>query len=209
MKICDVLPGKNGIDLFILHEYKSSVEMDADLAAKFNRMGFNVIRCEYPGHGRRLLEGSGSQWKGVVQEVERAIKERGNRTFLFGTSMGGAIAITIGSRNPGIKKVFAVSAPNRVADISKIASKDVVDRVDAVMPVSTAKCRTSNRDRFFLIHSKTDPVVPMSEFRRNVDQLCLPEENALVLGSMTGIGVIDHVAAKYHRGTIALVRKNA
>lgn len=191
---CDILEGDRGVDIYLLHEFATSKESTRPLSNHFNNLGFTTINCEYPGHGSRFLEGL--SWKGAIDELETLISERKNKAILVGISAGGSLAITLGSRNPGINKVFAISAPNRSSGYSRLGGERLVKEEERILPSLTASCKPGNKDRFFLIHAKNDSIVPISEFNRNKEILCLPEENTMVVNGLTGIGFLDHFALK-------------
>lgn len=194
MMHCDVKEGRKNVDIYFLHEFATTKDTMEPLSDHFNAIGYTTINCEYPGHGSRLFEGL--SWKKAMDELEGMIKERGNETVLVGSSAGGSLAITLGSRDPGIDKVFAISTPNRSSGYAWLGGQWMAREEARVLPSRTAACKPSNKDRFFLIHAMNDTIVPVREMERNKDVLCLEDENVLLVDGKSGIGIFDHFALK-------------
>jgi len=216
---CAIREGTLPVDVFLLHGYKSSTEKIEWLARWFNNLGFNVIRCEYIGHGKRMKEGDNKQWYSTIEEIEDRIRESENKVVLAGLSMGGTIAITIGMQMEKVAQVFAVSAaysipvdPVQVKKLSRMFNEEFTwentGEIRRAMPLNHGSCRTSNKNKFFLVHSRNDGIVTFDNLVENVKMLCLPEENILVYDYISGIGSLDHVLVQYDRRTLDFIERN-
>lgn len=217
---CNFYRGNLPVEIFVLHGYKSKVDRLDFIAKRFNKSGFNVICCEYLGHGKRKKEGNNMLWFDSMVELEDVISRRPKKVVLIGLSMGGTIALSIGARMKKVSQVFAISAafgkigvnPKEKSRLAFLFNEDFdnpnVKQIRKAMPTHFEKCEFANRTKFFLIHCKNDDIVPFQEFERNVEALCLPETNTLVYDRISGIGSLDHMFAQWHPRTMKFIEKN-
>lgn len=217
MKYCDVMPGNNGTDVFVLHGYRAKVGDYKGLCTALNDAGCTVIDCEYIGHGKRV--GNRHDMYETMKEIERVIRSRKNSVMLVGHSLGGGMALSIGSRLAKVEKVFAISAPNgakfhdkghvrkiQVMFFERFSDDDKV-KFKKIMPMEYGECKAENKSKFYLVHSMNDSVVPFSEFEENKHLFCIPTRNTLVYKKINGIGVSDHIYAAYRQETVDFILK--
>lgn len=217
MKYCDVLPGDNGVDVFLLHGYRSKCGKLHLLGETLNKAGYTVVDCEYIGHGGRV--GSRHDVYKTMLELERVIRSRKNDVVIVGHSLGGGMALSIAARLDKVKKAFGISAPNGAKFEEKGHFRKIqamfVERINdadkevfrKVMPSLYGECKDGNSSKFYLVHSKKDSVVPFSEFEENTRLFCVPKRNTLVYENIYGIGVVDHVKTAYMQETIDFIMK--
>lgn len=204
---CEIMEGTGDVDVLVLHEFATTAASMRPVSKHFNERGYTVLNCEYPAHGSRMNETF--SWEKTIDELEAIMKARKNETILVGSSAGGSLAITLGSRNPGVSKVFAISTPNQPSGYAWLGGSWMAREEARILPSRTARCVPSNKDRFFLIHARNDSLVPLSELERNKDALCLPDENVLVVDKVTGIGIIDHFLLKNNEKVLDFIAHKA
>ena len=129
------------------------------------------------------------------------------------------MAITLGIKNPHVKKVFGVSAIHgdtetvkqrlkKTQSIFDINDKDLevcLDKVQSSFPANYEQCADENAKKFYLIHAKNDNLVPFSEFEKNKEDLCLPDENTLIYDNIISVSLgkadFPHVIPFYNGKT--------
>jgi fermentation-respiration switch protein FrsA (DUF1100 family) len=96
---------------------------DLDNAARFHSMGYNLLIAEYRGYGKstggepsedKMYEDAESAWRYLVKQ--RAVEPK--RTFIYGHSLGGAIAIDLGMHHPNAAGIIAESTFTSIVDMA-------------------------------------------------------------------------------------------
>jgi esterase/lipase len=174
-----------------------------------SNMGYEVKVPEFIGHGKRKNDGEVFMVKDTMDELDEMISSEEGDVILIGHSMGGAMAISLGIMNPSVKKIYGISAPNgrfmagRESNIKilKFFGKKPTDvtkkqyrQILRVMPMVYGECEINKQKRFYLIHCKSDEVVPIEEFEENVEMLCVNKRQTMVIDKITGNGMFDHSA---------------
>ena len=210
-------------DICIIHGFKSRKERKKGLAKVLNSKGYNVLCCDLIGHGTRKKEGTYTKVFDSLLELEDIIKQNGRKMVLIGHSMGGAIALSLGIRNPEVEKIFAIGAPygrmndrkDRMLKLSLLlrtdflnASEEGYRQILRVMPMVYGECKMVDPNRFYLIYTKNDGFVEYNEFLRNKDMLCVPDKNILLYKFITGNGELDHILIGNDSRTIDFILKN-
>ncbi|MCT7954676.1 alpha/beta hydrolase [Laspinema palackyanum] len=101
------IPSETSSSRVLLYLHGNGVNIGANVnhAARFHQLGFSVLLIDYRGYG--LSEGSFPTENTVFVDAETAwnylVQDRGiapEQIFLYGHSLGGAIAIDLASRQP-------------------------------------------------------------------------------------------------------------
>lgn len=224
---CSIIDNKSDTDIIILHGFSSNKKHQYIFANNIAKdTNFNVIQCDARGHGVRKNREDILDWKGTIEDIKDIINKRNNKTILIGHSMGGTEAITIGLTQPNIKKVFAVSSihgdekaisqkKQEIIDIFELP-KDFVERniinVRDALPINYEKCNEENKNKFYLIHGKKDELVSFSEFEKNKQDLCIPDQNTLVLDDIPKFQLkkicLSHIIPFYDKRTYRFILTN-
>ncbi|MBK4729949.1 alpha/beta fold hydrolase [Oxynema sp. CENA135] len=185
------LPGPEGERpagvLLYLHGNGSNVGANLEAALRFRQFGFSVLLVDYRGYGRS--QGDFPTETSVYRDAERAwdylTRERGiepGEIFIYGHSLGGAVAIDLAARNP--------EAAGAIVEASFTSMRDMVDYqypFFQVFPVdfllthefdSLSKVSTLNVPILF-VHGARDAVVPASMSARLYD--AAPEPKRLLM----------------------------
>lgn len=105
---------------------------DLDSVARFHGLGYNVLMVDYRGYGKstggkpseaRLYEDAESAWRYLNRQ--RTIEPK--RTFIYGYSLGGAIAINLGLHHP--------NAGGLIVESTFTSMMDMAERKYAYLPV--------------------------------------------------------------------------
>jgi fermentation-respiration switch protein FrsA (DUF1100 family) len=97
---------------------------DLDSAARLHGMGYNVLTVDYRGYGKstggepseaKMYEDAESAWRYLTKQ--RAIDPK--RTFIYGHSLGGAIAINLGLHHPNAGGVITEGTFTSMADMAE------------------------------------------------------------------------------------------
>jgi uncharacterized protein len=105
------------------NDYNIGHGSDLDKAGQFHRLGYNVLTFDYRGYGRstggepseaKVYEDAEAAWKYLIEK--RACPPR--RTFIFGHSLGGAIAINLALHHPEAAGLISESTFTTMNDIA-------------------------------------------------------------------------------------------
>lgn len=212
------LRGTNNLDIILLHGLKSNARDMRGIAHKLNPLGYNVIALNYLDRISDFRKGEMDEWLNAFFDVHNFIRSRENGVILIGSSLGGLFALTLGWLNDNVKQVFGISAPcggiihnkEHMENLSKtFGFKLNIDESEEILfPYNYFTCKKSNKEKFFLIHSMNDSIIPISEFYKNKELLCIPDENTLVFKNVTGIGMFDHVLLQSNKRTHKFIINN-
>lgn len=104
---------------------------DVDTAVRMHGMGYNLLMIDYRGYGKST-GGPPSESK-VYQDAEAAwdylIRQRGclpQRTFIYGHSLGGAIAVELAVHHPEAAGLIAESTFTTMTAMAKLRYGDVL-----------------------------------------------------------------------------------
>lgn len=217
-KNCNIIEHPNAkTDVYFLHGFISRKEFQLIAALDLEKNPqLNIIGCDARGHGSRIGDGDKFDWKGTIDDYNELINSRSNDAIVIGHSMGATMALSLGSMNPKIKRVFAVSGLNgedlldekhreqyrhlfRLTPTQK-QEQSVVDS----LPYKYEKCNSENKEKYYLIHTKKDTIVPFHQAEENMKDLCLPQENLLIVDDNA---LFNHEMAFYESKTQNFIRK--
>ncbi len=179
--------GLGGVVLY-LHGNGSNVGANVEHANRFHRLGVSVFLIDYRGYGKS--QGDFPSESQVYEDVEQAwdylVKQRGinpNQIYIYGHSLGGAIAIDLAVRHPeaaGLIVEGSFTSVRAMVDFQKplfrvfpidflLAQRfDSLSKVDRLqMPV-------------LFIHGTADSVVPAEMSKKMFDAAPEPKQLYMV-----------------------------
>lgn len=163
---------------------------DMDSAAKMHALGYSLLMVDYRGYGKST-GGEPSEAK-VYEDAEAAwnylLKQHGatQRTFIYGHSLGGAIAIDLAVRHPEAAGLIAESTFTSIADVGKLEYPwlpvDLLlnQRFDSMSKVGKLKIPV------LFIHGTWDKKIPWLMSQRLFDRAPQPKYLKLVEGGEHG-----------------------
>lgn len=185
---------------------------DVDNAGRMHSLGYNLLMIDYRGYGKST-GGEPSEIK-VYEDAEAAwnylLKQRSTpqRTFIYGHSLGGAIAIDLAMRHPESAGLIAESTFTSMSDMGKRKYSYLpVDwllnqRFDSLDKVSKLKIPV------LFIHGTWDRRIPWQMSQRLFDQTPQPKFMKLIEGGEHNNN--SSIAWLEYRDTlIAFVQKHA
>ena len=183
----------NAPTLLYLHgnDKNISAAIDLDRAARLHNMGYNLLMVDYRGYGKST-GGSPSETK-VYEDAEATwnylIKQRASdpkRTFIYGHSLGGAIAIDLAVHHPEAAGLIAESNFTSLVDMGKreypyLPVESLLNqRFDSLSKISNLKIP------LLLIHGTWDRLVPYQMSQRLFDRAPQPKTLKLIEGGEHG-----------------------
>ncbi len=99
--------------------------VNVESAARMHRMGYNVLMMDYRGYGKstggepsepKVYEDAEASWEYLIKQ--RAVSP--HRTFIYGHSLGGAIAIELALHHPEAAGLIAESTFTTMAAMGKL-----------------------------------------------------------------------------------------
>ena len=182
-----------------------SAASDIDRAARMQTLGYNLLMVDYRGYGKST-GGEPSETK-VYEDAEATwnylIKQRGRdpkRTFIFGHSLGSAIAINLATHHPEAAGIIAESNFTSMVDMG--ARKYPYLPVD---PLLNQRFESINKIAslkipLLLIHGTWDRLVPYQMSQQLFDKAPQPKTLKLIEGGEHNNDAI--VAPLEYRSTI-------
>lgn len=105
--------GTNGHGALVLHGFTGSPYSMRPLAEAFHRAGFAVEMPLLPGHGTSVADMIPTRWADYAAAAEAAYERlaaRVGRVVVAGLSMGGTLAVWLGTRHADIAGLVCVNA---------------------------------------------------------------------------------------------------
>jgi fermentation-respiration switch protein FrsA (DUF1100 family) len=205
-------PNASAPVVLYLHGNDSNIGGNVDHVAALCRLGFSVLAVDYRGYGKS--EGAFPSERQLYEDAETAwdylLRQRhadAGRTFIYGHSLGGAVAIELGLRRPEAAGVIAESTFTSMSEMAKIAYGPFpVDwllnqRFDALAKVAML------RRPVLFIHGTADTEVPYAMSERLFSAAREPKALLLIPGG----GHEDNAsagAALYGRAMVEFARQH-
>lgn len=150
--------------LLYLHGNGINIGANVAHANRFHQLGFSVLLIDYRGYGRS--EGIPSEL-GVYQDAEIAWdylvkRHQPNEIFIYGHSLGGAIAINLAVQHPEAAGLIVESSFTSIKDIANLQGRFWMFPVDLILNQrfdSISKVKSLQIPVLF-IHGEADLQVP-------------------------------------------------
>lgn len=196
-----------GVILY-LHGNGINVGGNIEHAYRFWQMGFSVLLIDYRGYGQSV--GKFPTEKQVYEDAETAlqylIEQRGvppREIFLYGHSLGGAIAIHLASYHPELAGVIVESSFTSMADMVVYMKRYNWLPVDLILHhkfESIEKVKSLQQPLLF-IHGTGDQVVPSFMSELLYDAATSPKKQVLIIPDARHDNVAT-IAGERYRQTI-------
>jgi pimeloyl-ACP methyl ester carboxylesterase len=183
------IPGATEKALLYLHGNGINIGANVEQAARFQSLGMSVLLVDYRGYGRShgafpsersVYADASAMWKYLV--IDRDIKPQ--NIFIYGHSLGSAIAIDLASRHPKSAGLIVESAFTSIADL---AGRDPLFRVVPVGLILTHRFDSIDKiERLKLpvlfLHGSHDMLVPPRMSHRLYNAAPKPKRIVLLHG---------------------------
>lgn len=150
--------------LLYLHGNGINIGANVAHANRFHQLGFSVLLIDYRGYGRS--EGKFPTESRVYQDAETAwnylVKQRPSEIFIYGHSLGGAIAINLAIHHPEAAGLIVESSFTSIKDIANLQGRFWIFPVNLILNQrfdSISKVRSLKIPVLF-IHGEADLQVP-------------------------------------------------
>ena len=163
------IPAENPGDRYLLYLHGSALNIGANInhARRFQRMGFSVLLVSYRGYGKsdgtfpteaQVYADARAAWRFLVEQ--KGIDP--GAIFIYGHSLGGAVAIQLAVDNPGAGGLIVEAGFTSIADMARAIPKYrffpikliVHQRFDSIKKVSRLQVPV------LYIHGTDDKLVP-------------------------------------------------
>ena len=164
---------------------------DIDRVARLHAMGYNLLTVDYRGYGKstggepaesKVYEDADAAWNYLIKQRARDPK----RTFIYGHSLGGAIAIDLAVHHPEAAGIIAESGFTSMINMAKLEYPYLPvefllnQRFDSLEKIHGLKIP------ILLIHGTWDRLVPYQMSQRLYDNAPQPKTLKLVEGGEHG-----------------------
>ena len=188
--------------LLYLHGTHWSLGNSLFRIARFRRLGFNVLAIDYRGFGKsdgdlpsedQIRDDARAAWKELVRRERHA-----DRRFIYGHSLGAAVAIELGATQDGAAGVIAESGFTSLADV--VADRNLpvgmlmTQRFDALAQVPHLRAPV------LFVHGTADTVVPPAMTERMY--AAAPEPKRMLLIEGGGHSNFGELAADEYKRTL-------
>jgi uncharacterized protein len=205
--------GKSVGTLLYLHGNGINIGANVEHALRFHQLGFSVLLIDYRGYGRSVsvfpseasvYADAQRAWNYLVQE--RRIPPA--QIYIYGHSLGGAIAIELATRQPQAAAVIVESSFTSIRALTDLKGwprffpVDVIltQRFDSLRKVQSLKLLS------LFIHGTADTLIPF-EMSQSL-YAAAPQPKQLILVPQAGHGNVASVAGPaYLQAVQALVQQ--
>jgi len=186
-KHCIIKNNKSTKDIFIFHGINSSAKFTMLNYSYLTNLDFNIISCDYRGHGTRKNIGNKTDLKKSLNDIEEFMNSRKTKKILIGQSIGGLMVLNLALKNPlKYDKVIGINAPHNLENnqmnfyLQRKYKNYIEKSKDLSINDSNIKYTTKN---IFLIHALKDNVIPIHNFKENKKLFNVPNKNTLLIDS--------------------------
>jgi hypothetical protein len=185
------IPAENPSDRYLLYLHGSALNIGANIihARRFHQMGFSVLLVSYRGYGKsdgtfpteaQVYVDAQVAWTYLVEQkcLDPAA------IFIYGHSLGGAVAIQLALNNPAAGGLIVEAAFTSIADMARRVPKYrifpleliVHERFDSIEKVSRLQVPV------LYIHGTDDKLVPPEMSSELYDRTASSKQLKLILG---------------------------
>jgi alpha-beta hydrolase superfamily lysophospholipase len=182
-------PAENTCAILYLHGNGWNIGDSAYDTARLRRMGFAVLAIDYRGYGKS--EGAFPSESQVYQDAQigwdhlKSLQPDARRRFVYGHSLGGAIAIDLATKNADIAGLIVEGSFTSMADMARevhglnVLPMDwlLTQRFDSMAKMGSVKMPV------LFIHGESDNVIPHSMSERLHAAAQQPKSLLLVPGA--------------------------
>jgi fermentation-respiration switch protein FrsA (DUF1100 family) len=196
-----------------LHGQTHNNSTHPEHAQRLYQLGYNVLMVDYRGFGRSFGGGQPSETK-LYEDAEAAwnyltheLGMKPQHTFIYGHSLGGAIAIELATHHPDVAGLVAESTFTSVRAVARTKYWHLpTDWLVRLRFNSLERVRTLKVPVLF-IHGKLDEKVPFEMAKELYDAAFEPKEQLLIEGAgHANSGAIGWV--EYKNRVTAFVREH-
>ena len=165
------IPADNPSDRYLLYLHGSALNIGANIthARRFRQMGFSVFLISYRGYGKS--DGTFPTEAQVYADAQAAwtylVKQKGidpKAIFIYGHSLGGAVAIQLALNNPAAGGLIVEAAFTSIADMARRIPKYRIFPIDLIV-----------HERFDSIEKVSQLQIPVLYIHGTDDKLVPPE----------------------------------
>src|SRR5581483_8701803 len=161
------LQGGNGKTVLYLHGNDDDIDLSIGEVTPLRELGYSVLLVDYRGFGRS--DGAFPSEATVYEDAEAAwrylVRERGVRPadlYIYGHSLGGAIAIELARRHPEAAGLVIESSFTSISDMARLQKRYALLPVDLFLNQRFESLRKVSALRLpvLFLHGTEDEVVP-------------------------------------------------
>jgi fermentation-respiration switch protein FrsA (DUF1100 family) len=176
--------------LLYLHGNGKNISGNLGRAEFYHQQGFSVFLIDYRGYGKS--QGQFPNETRVYQDAQLAydylVKEKGIKPesiFLYGHSLGGAIAINLAVNQPEISGIIVESTFTSIGDVAKINQLYRLFPLDLILTQKFDSIKKINRLKspILIIHGTRDQLIPASMSEMLYNSAKVPKKLLLVEGA--------------------------
>jgi uncharacterized protein len=177
-------PNQEGKPLLYLHGNGITVGENAEHANRLYKLGFSVLLIDYRGFGRS--EGGFPSESQVYEDAEAAwnylAKQQKQKIFIYGHSLGGAVAVDLAMRHPEAAGLMVESSFTSILELTERYSWTkffpmpliLTQRFDSLAKVKNLKVPV------LFIHGTADQTIPFQMSQRLFAAAAAPKQLELV-----------------------------
>ena len=185
------IPAAYPSDRVLLYLHGSALNVGANIthARRFHNLGFSVLLVSYRGYGKsggrfptekQVYSDAQSAWAYLVEE--KSIDP--SSIFIYGHSLGGAVAIELAVDNPDAGGLIVEAAFTSIADMARLMPKYRILPIELIVHQRFDSIEKVSRLRVpvLYIHGTNDELVPHEMSRELYHQTASPKQLKYIPG---------------------------
>jgi fermentation-respiration switch protein FrsA (DUF1100 family) len=185
------IPAEYPSDRYLLYLHGSALNIGANIthARRFQQMGFSVLLVSYRGYGKS--DGTFPTEAQVYSDAQAAwtylVAQKGidaGAIFIYGHSLGGAVAIQLAVNNPAAGGLIVEAAFTSIADMARQIPKYRIFPIELIVNQRFESIEKVSRLQVpvLYIHGTRDTFVPHEMSRRLYQRTASAKQLKLILG---------------------------